>query len=93
MMKITSKKDAAAWMSSFTKNARRDDVRNKQYFVFEDRQRSGQWTVMRYPDGQWTIHGKGDAYCDPDESPLSSEELTTFLWRNRAAVNRAMQTV
>ncbi|TLS50701.1 hypothetical protein FE782_18530 [Paenibacillus antri] len=90
MAQIRSKRDAESFMNAFEETAAWDEAGGKRYFVFADRERGGSWTLMRYPDGAWTIHGKGETYCDDGETRLTAEEACAFVWKHRAAVNRAI---
>jgi len=90
MAQIKSKKDAEFFLDTFETVSSRDEVGNKRYFVLADRERGGQWTLMLYPDGTWTVHGKGESYCDPEETPLSRREACDFVWKHRSAVNKSM---
>ncbi|MCI3921449.1 hypothetical protein MO973_14545 [Paenibacillus sp. TRM 82003] len=90
MAVIRSKKDTEMFLEQFEAFAAWDETGGKRYFVLADRERGGAWTLMRYPGGAWTIHGKGDDYCDEDELPLTSEEALDFVWKHRAAVNKAV---
>ena len=91
MAQIRSKKDAERFLEQFEETAYWDEAGGKRYFVFEDRERGGIWTLMRYADGSWTIHGKGDGYCDEGETPLTQEEACSFVWKHRAAIHRASE--
>lgn len=86
---IRSKKDVKQFLESFEETAAWDGEVGKRYFVFEDRERGGIWTLMRYADGTFTVHGKGESYCDEGEAALSAEEAVGFLWKHRSAINRA----
>jgi hypothetical protein len=61
------------------------------YFVIEDKERNGNWTLMNYPDGNWSIHGKGEQYCDEDETLLSEDDILTFIWKNRSSINHIIK--
>lgn len=88
---IRSKKDSELFLERFDGLARWDEAGGKRYFVLADRERGGVWTLMRYPeDGAWTIHGRGDDYCDEDEAPLTAEAALEFVWKHRAAINKAI---
>lgn len=89
---LKSKKDIEQFLMDFPQIAFYDEQGNKYYFVFEDQQRNGQWTLMfnQYTK-VWTIHGKGTAYCDPDEQLLEPAEMIQFIWKNRGSVNRVLR--
>lgn len=90
MAQIRSKLDAASFLETFADRSARDEAGGKRYFVFADRERGGVWTLMQYGDGAWTIHGRGETYCDVGETPLTTAEACAFVWKHRAAVNRAI---
>ncbi len=46
---------------------------------------------MHYPDGSWSIHGKGEQYCDPEETFLTEEEMLSFIWKQRSSVNQVVK--
>ncbi|HZG55915.1 hypothetical protein [Paenibacillus sp.] len=89
MAQIRSKKDAELFLERFEELSAWDETGGKRYFVFADRERGGIWTLMRYEDGAFTVHGKGETYCDEGETPLSAQEAIAFVWKHRSAVNRA----
>lgn len=89
---LKSKKDIEQFSNDFPNIALYDEQKNKHYFIFEDRERNGQWTLMLNEDKTtWTIHGKGETYCDPDEMPLDSKEMVQFIWKNRGSVNKVLR--
>ncbi|WP_050184320.1 hypothetical protein [Domibacillus robiginosus] len=89
---LKSNKDIEQFSIDFPQIAFYDEQGSKYYFVFEDKQRSGQWTLMFSEDTRaWTIHGKGETYCDPGEQLLETTEMVRFLWKNRGSVNRALR--
>jgi hypothetical protein len=90
MAQIRSKKDAEAFMETFSHSAQWDEIGEKWYLVLTDKERGGNWTLMHYPVGAWTLHGKGETYCDSAETPLTPEEACAFVWKNRAAINRSI---
>lgn len=90
MAAIRSKKDAESFLVAFEQAASWDESGRKRYLVLEDRERGGIWTLMSYPDGSWTLHGKGEHYCDEGETTLTVEEACAFVWKQRAAINRAV---
>lgn len=88
---LRSKKDIEQFLMDFPQIAFYDEPGNKHYFIFEDRQRNGQWTLMFSEHTKWTIHGKGETYCDPSEQLLEPTEIVQFVWKNRGAVNKALR--
>lgn len=91
MAVIRSKKDAGSFMDQFEEKALLDEAGGKLFFVFADRERGGIWTLMSYRNGGWTVHGKGDAYCDEGETVMTKDEVQNFIWKHRAAINKALQ--
>ncbi|MCI2255595.1 hypothetical protein L2D08_14575 [Domibacillus sp. PGB-M46] len=89
---LKSKKDIEQFSFDFPEISFYDEYGNKYYFVFEDKQRNGQWTLMFSEETKaWTIHGKGETYCDPDEQMLEPTEIVQFVWKNRGSVNKALR--
>ncbi|WP_347551101.1 hypothetical protein ABFG93_04805 [Pseudalkalibacillus hwajinpoensis] len=84
---IKRKRDVEALLSDFEGIAGYDKTGNKHYLVFADFLRNGKCTLMKYSDGSFSIHGKGDAYCDESELFLTEDEVTSFLWKHRKAIN------
>lgn len=91
-MVLKSKKDIEQFSTDFPQIASYDEQGKKHYFVFEDKQRNGQWTLMFSDDQKaWTVHGKGETYCDPDEKLLEQKEVVQFIWNNRGSVNKVLR--
>lgn len=88
---IRKKADIKKWIADFTSHASYDEFGQKHYYILDDRKRNGVWTLMRYSDGTFTIHGKGEGYCDESEVYKSNEEVIQFLWDNRGALNASLQ--
>ena len=93
MIKILkSKKDIEQFLDGFRRISLYDEQGNKHYFVFEDKKRDGQWTLMLNEwTKTWTLHGKGCTYCDPGEQLLEPTEIVQFIWKNRGSVNKALR--
>lgn len=89
-MIFKSKKDIENWLPKFKEYAAFDG--EKHYLVFDDRDRGGIWTLMLYNDGQFTLHGRGDDYCDDTEKEITREELVGFIWKNRKSVHETVKT-
>ena len=64
MKMIRRKRDIEALLSNFEAVALYDGNGRKHYIVFSDFHRDGKCTVMKYNDGSFSIHGKGESYCD-----------------------------
>ncbi|EXX87750.1 hypothetical protein BG53_11440 [Paenibacillus darwinianus] len=91
-MQIKKKSDIELILDSFPGIANWDEEREKHYLVFEDRKRGGQWTLMRYGDGQFSLHGRGEDYIDGDEMMFEDRDaVASFLWDNRSAYNAAVK--
>ncbi|SDI21651.1 hypothetical protein [Alteribacillus bidgolensis] len=84
---IKRKNDINEMLKAFDSIADYDEHGQKYYFVFQDKKRGGQWTLMK-TGNKWSIHGKGKDYCDAEEIFLTSEEVVRFIWKNRSAVNQ-----
>jgi len=90
-MIIRKKEDIRKWITDFTSYASYDMNGQKHYYTLDDRKRNGIWTLMRYSDGVFTIHGKGEGYCDEGEVYKNKDEIVQFLWDNRGALNASLQ--
>lgn len=91
-MQIKKKTDIEFVLDNFSSLAQWDDIGEKFFIVFEDRKRGGQWTLMRYSDDRYSIHGLGEDYIDEKELFFEElDEVVTFLWNNRAAFNAAVK--
>ncbi|MCA0987576.1 hypothetical protein [Guptibacillus algicola] len=90
---VKSKREIRELLSNFKRIADYDATGKKYYIVFDDYEREGQWTLMKYDDGSYTIHGKGNTYCDKEEKVVSTEALQKLLWENRKAVNKVIREV
>ena len=90
-MVIRTKNDAVELISNFESLTPYDEQGNKHYLVFADGKRNGQWTIMRYENGSFTRHGRGNTYCDSGEESLEKEELYKFIWLERKQVNAALK--
>src|SRR5690625_3112917 len=91
-MKFTwdgNKKDIRVWLSTFTEYAAHDG--HKHYFVFSDQKRGGLWTIMMYESETFTIHGRGNGYCDEEEEELTIEDLTTLILGNRKQIHEVLR--
>lgn len=78
------------FIESFIRIAEFDLAKEKHYFVFDDKDRGGHLTLMN-TKGMWSIHGKGEAYCDIDETFLEIENVYSLVWKHRAAINRVLK--
>ncbi|WP_043931827.1 hypothetical protein [Bacillus sp. EB01] len=92
MKSIVYKRDIENFLNGFSGVADYDFVGKKYYLVFEDSIRKGSWTLMHYEaGGKWTIHGKGENYCDEGEKELVKEDLINFIYKNRKYINRVLK--
>ncbi|PGK51545.1 hypothetical protein CN918_27525 [Priestia megaterium] len=90
-MVIRTKKDVLQLISTFPDIALYDEQGRKHYLVFEDNERNGQWTLMRYENNKFTRHGRGDTYCDEGEVSLDEDELQKFVWQSRKHINASLK--
>ncbi|OMF33762.1 hypothetical protein BK133_13300 [Paenibacillus sp. FSL H8-0548] len=91
-MLIKKKTDITFILENFNDLAQWDAIGNKYYFVFSDRKRGGQWTLMSYGEDRYSIHGLGEAYMDESEFFFEKEsQIHSFLWENRSAFNAALK--
>ncbi|NIK80396.1 hypothetical protein FHS15_005580 [Paenibacillus castaneae] len=91
-MLIKKKTDIVFVLENFTSLAEWDAIGEKYYFVFADRKRGGQWTLMRYSDNRYSIHGRGNHYFDENEWFFEElDQVYSFLWENRSAFNAAVK--
>ncbi len=91
-MQIRKKNDISFVLDNFSTLAEWDETGAKYYLVLEDRKRGGQWTLMRYEEDRYSVHGRGESYLDEEEHFFEdSEAVTAFLWGNRAAFNAAVK--
>lgn len=92
-MMIKRKIDVLQLLEEFQAFANLDGVNQKLYFVFEDKERGGQYTLMK-KDDQWSIHGKGEDYCEIGETMMTDiDELVDFLWKHRAKLNQSLKEI
>ncbi|MEB1806201.1 MAG: hypothetical protein LPK26_02660 [Bacillaceae bacterium] len=89
-MSIRNKMHIERLLESFCDWAEYDSIQFKNYFVFDDKERGGMITLMKAGD-RWSIHGKGDKYCDLAETILEDDDVKKLLWKHRAAVNRSIK--
>ncbi|WLR51787.1 hypothetical protein LC040_02460 [Bacillus tianshenii] len=90
MRTIRTRKDIEALLLQFETVAEYDSEKGKWYFVFRDLERNGEWTLMKR-EKQWTLHGKGETYCDLYEVEMEREKVCRFLWKSRKAVNEELR--
>lgn len=90
-MIIKRKLNALQLLEEFESIADFDYDNGKYYFVFEDKDRDGNYTLMK-KDDKWSIHGKGKNYCDIDETVMSDlDELVDFIWKHRSKINQSLK--
>ena len=90
-MVIRKKLDAMHFLEDFTSIASFDYEKEKHYFVFKDKDRGGQYTLMKKGE-LWSIHGKGEKYCDQGETAMNNiDELLDFLWKHRSKINLSLK--
>ncbi|PPA69979.1 hypothetical protein [Jeotgalibacillus proteolyticus] len=94
MKLIRSKKDAENFISNYDACFTFDHDGKKYYFIFEDHERNGQWTLMHYEsDNRWTVHSMGEDYCEDGETELENEELVSFIFKNRKYINVSIKNL
>ncbi|WP_216828343.1 hypothetical protein [Alkalihalobacterium elongatum] len=91
-MSIRNKMHIERLLLSFCDWADYDSILYKNYFVFDDKERGGIITLMK-TNGRWSIHRKGEEYCDPEETVLEGDAVKKLLWNHRAAVNRSIKAL
>ncbi|KEF39109.1 hypothetical protein M670_01498 [Schinkia azotoformans MEV2011] len=92
-MIIRKKLDAMQFLEKFTDIASYDYENEKHYFVFKDKERGGQYTLMK-KDERWSIHGKGENYCDDGETMMDDiDGLLVFIWKHRSKINHALKEI
>ncbi|WP_102347155.1 hypothetical protein [Bacillus sp. Marseille-P3661] len=90
-MIIRKKIDALHFLEKFQEIASFDDKNSKLYFIFADKIRGGQYTLMK-KDDIWSTHGKGEYYCDLSETYLNDiDELIDFIWFHRGKINQSLK--
>ncbi|WJH34833.1 hypothetical protein N6H14_01195 [Paenibacillus sp. CC-CFT747] len=91
-MQIKKKADAEFVIDRFNTVAHWDSDGEKHYFVFADRKRGGQWTLMKDGEDRFSIHGLGEDYHDEDEMFFEERSsVVSFMWENRSALNAAFK--
>lgn len=92
-MQIKKKTDAELILENFTSFAQWDENGKKYYFVFPDNKRNGQWTLMKYLEDRYSVHGLGADYSDEGETFFDERDrIVSFLWENRSAFNSALKS-
>lgn len=90
---IKKKLDAIRLLEEFNDVASYDYENEKRYFVFKDKERGGQYTLMNM-NGRWSIHGKGEDYCDVGETMMDDlDGLLEFVWKHRSKINQALKVL
>ncbi len=81
------------FLEEFTDIASYDYENEKHYFVFKDKERGGQYTLMK-KDERWSIHGKGENYCDDGETMMDDiDGLLLFIWKHRSKINQVLKEI
>lgn len=87
---IRNSNDIEQFLTDFKRFAAFDETKGKYYFVFHDKERSGQLTLMLTGD-EWSTHGLGEGYCDLEETVLSLEDANKLVWLHRKAINKSIK--
>ncbi|WLR59304.1 hypothetical protein [Guptibacillus hwajinpoensis] len=90
---IKRKTDVETLLKDFEQIAEFDQIGQKHYLVFDDTEKEGQCTVMKYQDASFSVHCKGASYCDDQEKYLDARALIGFLWKRRKAINTILREV
>ncbi|MFK3959778.1 hypothetical protein [Guptibacillus hwajinpoensis] len=88
---IKRKTDVETLLKNFEQIAEFDQIGQKHYIVFDDTEKEGQCTVMKYQGASFSVHCKGASYCDDQEKYLDDRALIGFLWKRRKAVNMILR--
>jgi hypothetical protein len=88
-MIIKSKANIRVFLDSFQVFSQWDGT--KHYFQFEDGLPSGSITLMKYPDGTFTLYQKNKYFWDTKEQPYSTGELLSKLWYYRKHLNTSIK--
>lgn len=97
VVKITNKQDAERIIDHFPSLAQWDECGQKWFIACERVVYEGKdgctLTIMRYPDGCFTAHCRGDDFCQPCETVLSRQEAIDIVWKYRAACGQACKSL
>jgi hypothetical protein len=88
-MIIKSKDNIREFLDSFDSFSQWDGT--KHYFHFEDGLPSGSITLMKYPDGTFTLYQKNKYFWDTKEQPHCIGELLSKLWCYRKRINESLK--
>jgi hypothetical protein len=88
-MIIKSKANIREFLDSFEDFSQWDGT--KHYFLFHDGLPDGFITLMKYPEGSFTIYQKNKYFWDTKEQPHSIGELLSKLWYYRKRMNESLK--
>ncbi|MBO1515077.1 hypothetical protein [Metabacillus bambusae] len=80
-------RDIREWLKIFEYKTSYDYDGEKQYFCFDDTEKGGIYTLMKYSNGIFTLHSKGENYCEDKEVEINEDELVRFIWKNRKVIH------
>lgn len=82
---IKYKREVSNFIKNFEVFSRFDG--EKYYFVFETKAPKGTVTLMKYDEGNFTLHRKNEVFWDIGEVEINGEKLKEFIWENRKSIN------
>jgi hypothetical protein len=88
-MIIKSKENIREFLNCFEVFSQWDGT--KDYFLFTDGLPEGSITLMKYPDGTFTLYQKNKYFWDTKEQPQEMSELVRKLWYYRRHVNLSIK--
>lgn len=91
LIKIKSKKLANDVINQFDKFFEFDDLGQKYYVYFTEKNTEDTLTVMKYPTGVITTNRRGKQSNDDGETVITLDECIDIFWINRAAINRIIE--
>ncbi|NLC66374.1 MAG: hypothetical protein GX752_05470 [Clostridium sp.] len=91
LIKIKSKKLANDLINQFDKLFEFDDLGQKHYLYFTEKNTENTLTVMKYPSGVLTVNRRGEDSNDDGETVIDLDECIDIFWINRAAINRIIE--
>jgi hypothetical protein len=88
-MIIKSKANIREFLDSFESYSQWDG--KKHYFYFNDGLPDGSITLMKYPDGTFTLYQKNKYFWDTKEQHYGIRELLSKVWYYRRHVNHSIR--
>lgn len=78
-MRFLNHVDVIEWLKTFNYKTSYDYDGDKRYFCFDDTKRGGKYTLMKYEGGTFTLHSKGENYCDDKEIEIGGNEWVSLF--------------